>query len=141
VASRVGVVIVKGPLWDGEADMAVERFLQDTRRRVADEGVLALKAFPMDKTGRARGNFQENVHRVTRTGGGPGSEVEAIPGPKIKGVVFSPWLEGVSQRNASTRFKGYQLFRKVRLKLARDWRRDAQAELERYIGQMGGHVG
>ena len=132
MASRI--VVVRGPLWDGEADAAVDRWLEETRKRVADEGVLALKAFPMDKTGRARGGFEANVRRVTR------GEVEAIPGPMIRGVVFTPWLEGTSRRNNSTRFKGYHLFRKIRMKLARDWRRDAQEDLERYIGDMGGHI-
>jgi len=128
------IVVVSGPLWDGEADAAVDRWLEVTRKRVADEGVLALKAFPMDKTGRARGNFEERVHRVTR------GQVEKIPGPTEKGFVWSPWLEGVSRRNETTRFKGYHLFRKVRTRLARDWRRDAQAEIEKYIGAMGGRI-
>jgi hypothetical protein len=131
----VSYVVVHGPLWDGEADAAVTRWLEVTRKKVADEGVLMLKAFPMDKTGRARGNFEERVHRVTR------GDVEAIPGPQESGVVWSPWLEGTTRRNVSTRFKGYGLFRKTRMQLARLWRRDAQAELERYIGDMGGHIG
>jgi hypothetical protein len=131
----VSYIEVRGPLWDGEADAAVTRWLEVTRKKVADEGVLMLKAFPMDKTGRARGAFEERVHRVTR------GEVEAIPGPQESGVVWSPWLEGTTRRNATTRFKGYGLFRKTRLRLARNWRRDAQAELERYIGDMGGHIG
>jgi len=133
MASRVGVVIVKGPLWDGEADMAVNRWLQDTRRKVADHAVDELRSFPMDKTGRARGGFQANIHRVTRMG-----DVEAIPGPKIRGVVFTPWLEGVSRRNERSRFKGYHLFRKTRLKVAREARKTADDELLKYIEEMGG---
>lgn len=129
MASRI---IVHGPLFDGEAAAAVTRWLEVTRKRVADEGVLALKAFPMDKTGRARGGFEERVNRVTR------GEVEAIPGPVESGVVFTPWLEGTNRRNETTRFKGYHLFRKTKLKLSREWRRDAQAELSKFIGLMGG---
>ena len=129
MASRV---IVRGPLFDGQAPLAVHRWLEATRKRVADEGVLELKAFPMDKTGRARGGFEERIHRVTR------GDVEAIPGPTEQGIVWTPWLEGTSRRNETTRFKGYHLFRKTRLKLSRNWRRDAQAELDKYIGMMGG---
>jgi hypothetical protein len=29
------------------------------------------------------------------------------------GVVYGPWLEGVSSRNNSSRFKGYHTFRMV----------------------------
>jgi hypothetical protein len=28
-----------------------------------------------------------------------------------RGIVYGPWLEGVSRRNATTRFKGYHSFR------------------------------
>lgn len=37
------------------------------------------------------------------------------------GVIYGPWLEGVSRRNQSTRFKGYKTFRLV----AQDVRREA----------------
>lgn len=30
-----------------------------------------------------------------------------------RGVVYGPWLEGTSRRNAETRFKGYRIFRQV----------------------------
>ena len=30
-----------------------------------------------------------------------------------RGVIYGPWLEGVSPRNAATRFKGYHMFRRV----------------------------
>jgi len=129
------VVRVSGPLWDGQAAAAVTRWLEVTRKSVADDGRDMLAAFPMDKTGRARGGFEARVHRVTR------GEIEAIPGPQETGVVWSPWLEGTTRRNATTRFKGYGLFRKTRLKLARDWRATAQAELDKYIGDMGGGPG
>ena len=33
------------------------------------------------------------------------------------GVVYGPWLEGVSSRNQATRFKGYAIFRRTRDKL------------------------
>jgi hypothetical protein len=128
-------ITVRGPLWDGEASAAVTRWLEETRKKVADEGVLMLRAFPMDKTGRARGGFEAAVHRVTD------GDVETIPGPTDRGIVWTPWLEGTSRRNDSTRFAGYHLFRKTRTKLARVWRRDAQALLDRYIEDMGGHVG
>jgi len=127
-------VTVSGPLFDGEADAAVQEWLAATRKRVADEGVLMLKAFPMDKSGRARGVFESMVHRVSSP------RVESIPGPQERGVVWSPWLEGVSRRNDTTRFKGYHLFRRTALLLGRRWKRDAQAELARFIGRMGGHI-
>lgn len=33
-------------------------------------------------------------------------------------VIYGPWLEGISQRNQTTRFKGYATFRRVRNRMA-----------------------
>lgn len=45
-----------------------------------------------------------------------------------RGVVYGPWLEGVSSRNALTRFKGYHI-----------WRRAAQ-EVERQVPALIGPI-
>lgn len=31
-----------------------------------------------------------------------------------RGVIYGPWLEGVSRRNQATRFKGYAMFRRAK---------------------------
>jgi hypothetical protein len=36
------------------------------------------------------------------------------------GVVYGPWLEGVSRRNQTTRFKGYRTFRTIAQRMARE---------------------
>lgn len=36
------------------------------------------------------------------------------------GVIYGPWLEGVSRRNQTTRFKGYSTFRRVKQRLERE---------------------
>lgn len=35
-----------------------------------------------------------------------------------RGIVYGPWLEGVSYRNQTTRFKGYHAFRRATQELA-----------------------
>lgn len=129
MASRV---IVHGPLWNGEAAFAVDDWLRDTRYKVADQGLQMLREFPMNRTGRARGGFQKELRVVTR------GMTEVLPGPKDKGVTWAPWLEGTSKRNDSTRFKGYHLFRKTRLKMRKVANKTAQEELDKFIGRMGG---
>lgn len=50
------------------------------------------------------------------------------------GVVYGPWLEGVSERNRSTRFKGYASFRRAYASTIRDAEslgRDLEVELVR----------
>src|SRR6266568_2625555 len=129
----IASVSATGPLADGEAERAVTDWLDATVQAIAREGVGLLRNFPMNKTGRATGAFQANLQLLRR---GPDA---VIPGPMISGVTWGPWLEGVSKRNRSTRFKGYHLFRLTRDELQRRAPGIAEAELQKYIGEMGGH--
>ena len=100
---------VTGPLGDGRAIKAAEQWAEKTTEALGDVGVRMLRAFPMNKTGRARGEFENALKTVRKSP----TEVR-IPGPQEKGVAWSPWLEGTSKRNQSANFKGYHLFRKTR---------------------------
>lgn len=51
-------------------------------------------------------------------------------------VVYGPWLEGTSQRNQSTRFKGYKLFRLTRLSLKKKATQTAQKIIDRAVGRL-----
>ena len=123
---------VTGPLANGEAERAIQDWAHNTAQRLGDEGVEALQAFPMDKTGRAHGGFQENLHNITA---GPEAK---IPGPMIRGVTWAPWLEGTSTRNSSTSFKGYHLFRKTRTDLQQRAPQVGQEELDKIMPRLGG---
>lgn len=123
---------VKGPLADGTADRVLSDWAQATAKALGDEGAALLRAFPMNKTGRARGGFQANLRVLQQ---GPEAR---IPAPMITGVTWGPWLEGTSKRNESTGFKGYHLFRKTRQELQRRAPDIGQRELDKVIGQLGG---
>ena len=124
---------VTGPLGDGTAIKAAEDWAEKTSQALADRGVEMLRAFPMDKTGRARGAFQGAL-KVTRVS----STETRIPGPQQRGVVWTPWLEGGSKRNQSTGFKGYHLFRKTRLALSKKAPEIGQKVLDELLPEMGG---
>lgn len=51
-------------------------------------------------------------------------------------VVYGPWLEGVSRRNATTRFKGYHSFRRATGQIQRDVPRVVAPVLNRLVGQL-----
>ena len=123
---------VTGPLADGTADRALQEWARNTAKALGDQGADLLRAFPMDKTGRARGGFQANIHTIEN-----GPEVR-IPAPMITGVTWGPWLEGTSKRNDSTRFKGYHLFRKTRQELQRRAPDVGQRELDKIMPELGG---
>lgn len=121
-----------GPIFDGRADAALSAWAHDTARELGDLGVRELRSFTMNKSGRAHGGFQANLHVYSE---GPEARV---PGPMIRGVTWSPWLEGTSKRNSSTGFGGYRLFRKTAARLRRRAAETGQRVMRRYIGQMGG---
>ena len=52
------------------------------------------------------------------------------------GVVYGPWLEGVSSRNDATRFKGYGIFRRTRDKLQGMARDIVEKHVKRAMGQI-----
>lgn len=126
-------VAVRGPLTDGSAKDALQQWQENTAKALADEGTETLAAWPMDKTGRAHGGFQANLHPMRRDIG-----TYTITGPMIRGVTWAPWLEGVSKRNKSTGFGGYHLFRKTRLQLQKHAQDVGQAELDKIMPALGG---
>jgi hypothetical protein len=129
--TRIGVD-TSGPLFDNLAQDIVRDWLDETKREVADMGVRELDAIIMDKSGRGTGHYQSMITtRVVRY-----NDV-LITDP----VIYGPWLEGVSRRNESTRFKGYRLWRRTRLRLRRTYKDVAQKKLEEYyLRRMGGHT-
>jgi hypothetical protein len=136
MASRMSVtayVDCTGPLFDGTAEQAVAEMTTEIAKRGAEYAKDALRERPMDKTGRARGGFQAHLQVVQKTAG------FAVPGPMLTGVVWAPWLEGVSKRNKDTKFKGYRLFRDIRQELEdRVAQEIADKTLEEYLPRIGG---
>lgn len=123
---------VTGPLASGEAARALSDWATATAKALGDEGARMLREFPMNKTGRARGGFQANINPVQT---GP---MVRIRGPMISRVTWSPWLEGTSSRNDSTRFKGYHLFRKTAQELQDKAQGIGQRELDKIMPRLGG---
>jgi hypothetical protein len=125
--------VITGPIADGTAIKACAEWAERVTGRLGDEAVDLLGKFPMDKTGRARGGFEENLHAVRK------SPVRVdVRGPQVKGVAWSSWLEGTSSRNQSTKFKGYHLFRKTRAELDKRSPEIGQAVLDELMPELGG---
>ena len=125
---------VKGPLADGSGAHALDQWSQNVAKRLGDEGVKALKAWPFKGGGHgdSEGGFQANLNVLQN---GP---IARIKGPMITGVTWSPWLEGTSKRNESTRFHGYHLFRKTAQQLRKLSTEIGQQELDKILPKLGG---
>lgn len=99
-------VRVKGPLFDGRAERVLQAYFDEAEREVADEGANMVENImqPHSKSGRYVRSIQTDRQMddsVVNDGG----------------IIYGPWLEGVSSRNDSTRFKGYAQFRGAAQKL------------------------
>ena len=140
MASRLEVFMTReGPLFDGRADAAVKEWLDATKMEVAEIGAdwIRIAALGMDKSGRGgTGRAAAAVH-VSRFG--PFNDVRILGG-MVTGQVWWPWLEGDSQRNRRSKFKGYHTFRLTRLRLRRYATPVAQQRLAEFIGRRGGYV-
>lgn len=128
-------VILKGPLFDGEATAAAREFTSALAREIAEIGQtwIKLDTQRMDRSGRGgTGRAAEGVHLT-----GAGTSY-TIKGGIREGEYAWPWLEGTSQRNTTTGFKGYKTFSRTRARMRKQVTRYAQELLDKYLERMGG---
>lgn len=128
-------VILSGPLFDGEAAKAAEEFTSALAAEIAAIGQTWIKveASSFDKSGRGgTGAAAEGVELVGR------GRDWVIRGGIRAGAYSWPWLEGTSQRNVSTGFKGYKTFSRTRARMRKQVTPYAQEELGKFIAAMGG---
>lgn len=98
-------VRVFGPLFDGRYERALDRGITDAKRDVATRGVVIVRT-------RMRASFR--YHASPPTGRASRKVmVDNTSGTRVTDGrnIYTPWLEGVGSRNATTRFKGYFMFR------------------------------
>lgn len=112
--SRITVstqVNVRGPLFDGRDVPILRRFNEDAKQLVAKAGEEQIRQRVTRRakhpTGKPGGHFAVGV--VTKDFA-KGRTITA----EYPQILRGPWLEGVSVRNQSTRFKGWRMFRLTR---------------------------
>lgn len=127
-------VKLEGPLFTGEAQKAADEFLAELSFQVTLSGQLMIKteAQGFDKSGRNSGAAADGVELV-----GQGANY-VIRGGIRAGQYSWPWLEGTTQRNTTTQFKGYKTFSRTRARMRKQVTPFAQAELEKFVAAMGG---
>lgn len=118
-------VVTRGPVFDGRAAAAVPGFLSAGADDVADEGREMVRDVAPHRTGYYRSRI-----RTERRGSGA-----VVTDGR---VVYGPWLEGVSSRNQSTRFRGYRMFRQAARRLQRRVPAIIEPSLQRLVQKMGG---
>lgn len=116
-----------GPLFDGrarrEVTSSIERMTKDVAQALHDEVQHNLKSSLRHPTGR----YQRHVTVERR------SDDYVVTD---SGVVYGSWLEGVSSRNRSTRFKGYSSFRKAVAKVQGQVDHIVEPEVNKLIKEL-----
>ncbi len=102
-------VVTSGPFFDGGMSRAVNLGVDEASEKVAQTGVNMVKSRLDTVLVNPTGRYQSQIQTDRSTSG---------PVVTDGGSVYGPWLEGVSSRNTSARFKGYATFRKTSAKLA-----------------------
>lgn len=122
-------VTMTGPLFDGRAEPLVEHFLTDTEEDIAQEGENRVHARLGQVLRHPTGHYESRVQTDRSVG-----DISITD----SGIVYGPWLEGVSRRNQTTSFKGYHTFRIVGQQLDADAGRMLQQRMPRLIQELGG---
>jgi hypothetical protein len=121
-------VTMKGPTVEGLAEPMLTAALDASLAEVADYTKHEVDMRLMEVLQNPTGYYQSRIvaERVSR-------EVYSV---NDGGVIYGPWLEGVSRRNAETRFKGYATFRIVRNRMAQKARAIIDATVAATAGKL-----
>lgn len=103
-------VIIRGPVFDGRAGRSAADFCRELEYVVGWQAHAEGRQI-MDASFRNPTPYYEVQTTVERTSQGMVFH--------DRGIVYGPWLEGVSQRNQASRFKGYHAFRRATLAVFR----------------------
>lgn len=121
---------VEGPLYDGQAAAAVDDFLEETTRVVAEMAETEIQTTLGSVLKHPTGHYRSRVVADRAT-----DDAWRV---HDSGVVYGPWLEGTSDRNRASRFKGYATFRRVFQWLDGKAGDVADDRLPRHLERMGG---
>lgn len=139
-------VTLSGPLFDGQAGRIVARACEAIRARVAGEGERMTQgvlnaSIRHPRTGRAeRSVVTTEISRTFQMGKYTMPVVvnrdETVVTADL--ATYSAWLEGVGSRNETTRFKGYNSFRRSSQELDRMAQSMADETFQPYLRQLNG---
>ncbi len=123
-------VVATGPVFDGRAIIAADRMETDITKTVAEQGVTDVQQLLDTVLRNPTGFYRSQIQTERRTN----DQYLVTDGQ----VVYGPWLAGVSSRNKTSAFRGYQHWRRATQRLNRNVKRITQPVVTRRVGQMNG---
>lgn len=121
-------IVISGPLFNGMAEAAVGAMVEEIQNVLGSQGLANVQQF-LDQSIQHPTPYYETQITVQRQA----NDVVVHD----RGIAYGPWLEGVSERNRATRFKGYHAFRRATDEL----RRQAPALVEHVVRRALGRIG
>lgn len=125
---KLNVSIKKtGPFLAGQFEKTMPGVIKAIDEAGAEYGLKTLNEY-MDKSFmHPTGHYQSHLHVAQDD---LGTRVDD------DGVIYGPWLEGVSRRNSRSRFKGYAAFRKTAQQLRIHVIEIANRAVEEFVRRM-----
>lgn len=127
-------VAMRGVWIEGRAGPLVREFNEDAKKLVTTEGENQLRQRIPAKTKKSTGKFAGSISTHDFAKG-------RTIAPVYPQVLYGPWLEGTSTRNASTRFKGYRFFKLTRAWLKKNVGPIVQDRFRELIAKLNGGGG
>ena len=130
----------KGPLFKRNSPKQIKLALKATLKELVQDGEGFLMNIlrprpngvyldlPPSKGG-STGNYRRNISSIIRH-----KYAEINDG----GVVYGPWLEGISSRNQTTKFKGYKAFRMATAEIQLKAEKTLEKHTLRMTKKLGG---
>ena len=126
-----GVTVkLSGPFFRENVPLVIGAALRAAVGDVVAEGERAVKLQLYPGHGLRKGRYRGSIHgETTSVGAGVALAAAGVTSGQFfasphgiihdSHVIYGPWLEGVSSRNETTRFKGYAMFRNAKQQLER----------------------
>lgn len=118
---------ISGPIADGRMEQAIVVGLAEAEDQIAQQGVNDVRRILHGVLRHPTGRYESRVHTERA-----GSDRVITDGD----IVYGPWLEGVSTRNRTTRFKGYATFRRAAALLNQQAGPIAERVISEKIGRL-----
>lgn len=120
-------LIISGPLFS-KGGAPVAKAVHDMIRELVSEGEVLVTDQLYPGHGLVTGHYKRSIN----------GEVLSSTHGRVhdSNVIYGPWLEGVSSRNQSSRFKGYGMFRKAKTQLQRDAPKIAEKYTRKAVGEL-----
>jgi hypothetical protein len=117
-----------GPVYDGRWKSSMRELMKDVRTEIGFQALANVRHICDVSFKRPTPYYETQI-------------ISQSQGDKTivhdRGIVYGPWLEGVSHRNVVTRFKGYAMFRKGMQQVEDQFERVVAPAVERFIRKVG----